>query len=447
MNASADPHKYERSIQAFYSAFYTLGDHTFATNTITMDEVQADQQIQLDDIRVNFDTYAIYFSSPTGLAPTKGSQCTPYLIPETMKQPLTIGVSKDPKTLTYYAVKLKARAKLLFNPWGSDGIELKAYAAAQPFGSRIGPALTIDSWVRKNAKANIPISNASSTGAPPMKPLEQVPNLPISEGDTLDLGWNTTEVLGTLVNAAFPVANNGVHTITESDLARGYQLAMAPNPYEGKFYNIPNDLATDQGHYDPSHKFSPGIFDDSRAAILWAPVAPPDNPGGVDGEIQSDITDLFSNAGPDAAALKSTLKAQIGKYINDIKSQDLSACGKAKLAQNLDDSDCESFNMVRITNPLKPRPVASGANTSGLLNLPDWFMPHKAEEVLTSWNHPNDPPMPGDPGRMGYSVKFVAFDALINRRLPTDSATQTKFDNPPGTGDDEALYDMKAIEH
>ncbi len=51
-----------------------------------------------------------------------------------------LGFYKNPKVVTYYAVKGKARYHGLLNPF-RRAIEISAYAAAKPFGGRIGPAL------------------------------------------------------------------------------------------------------------------------------------------------------------------------------------------------------------------------------------------------------------------------------------------------------------------
>ncbi|EQC45323.1 Tad domain-containing protein [Bacteriovorax sp. Seq25_V] len=53
-----------------------------------------------------------------------------------------IGFMKNPQVLTYYAIKGEAKFIGLLNPFIRDGgINLKAYAAAKPYGGRIGPAL------------------------------------------------------------------------------------------------------------------------------------------------------------------------------------------------------------------------------------------------------------------------------------------------------------------
>lgn len=54
-----------------------------------------------------------------------------------------MGFSKNPELLTYYAVEGESDFTGLFYPFLNDqqGITLKTYAAAKPFGGRIGPAL------------------------------------------------------------------------------------------------------------------------------------------------------------------------------------------------------------------------------------------------------------------------------------------------------------------
>lgn len=54
-----------------------------------------------------------------------------------------MGFTKNPEVLTYYAVKAESKFIGLFFPTGvsNSGIKLTAYAAAKPFGGRIGPKL------------------------------------------------------------------------------------------------------------------------------------------------------------------------------------------------------------------------------------------------------------------------------------------------------------------
>lgn len=52
-----------------------------------------------------------------------------------------MGFVKNPEVLTYYAVKGESQFVGLFNPFASEAIKLTAYAAAKPFGGRIGPMI------------------------------------------------------------------------------------------------------------------------------------------------------------------------------------------------------------------------------------------------------------------------------------------------------------------
>lgn len=49
------------------------------------------------------------------------------------------GFAKNPDVVTYYAVKGEAKYRGLLNPFSDNLITIKAYAAALPFGGRIGP--------------------------------------------------------------------------------------------------------------------------------------------------------------------------------------------------------------------------------------------------------------------------------------------------------------------
>jgi hypothetical protein len=52
-----------------------------------------------------------------------------------------LGFYKNPDVVTYYAIKGEAEFVGMFNPFNTDTVKLTAYAAAKPFGGRIGPML------------------------------------------------------------------------------------------------------------------------------------------------------------------------------------------------------------------------------------------------------------------------------------------------------------------
>src|SRR5690606_19908182 len=94
-----------------------------------------------------------------------------------------------PEVLTYYAVKGEANYIGLFYPFGDreKGISLKAYAAAKPFGGRVGPMLFAPDAGRQSVRPRMPdsaqarsnnyISGLSTTG------LTFKPGMPIPLGN------------------------------------------------------------------------------------------------------------------------------------------------------------------------------------------------------------------------------------------------------------------------
>ena len=78
-----------------------------------------------------------------------------------------MGFVKNPDILTYYAIEARAKFIGLFNPFaGDDGHVLTAYAAAKPFGGRIGPMLfdVSDGKIVKSRSAENRLSSAYISG-------------------------------------------------------------------------------------------------------------------------------------------------------------------------------------------------------------------------------------------------------------------------------------------
>lgn len=152
---------YERTIQAYLSAYNNLpkvNDNGIFSD-ITMQELIPDHSNQdpspgltNEPILAKFNditTVANFANSVlTGNTASPGSGNTPSenmagsceQTREARKIPMfPLGIAKDPSIPTYYAIKLKAKARLLFSPFGEDGtVTLTAYSAAKPFGSRLG---------------------------------------------------------------------------------------------------------------------------------------------------------------------------------------------------------------------------------------------------------------------------------------------------------------------
>ena len=109
---------------------------------------------------------------------------------------------KNPDYLTYYAVQGQARWRGLFNPFSND-IVLTAYAAAKPFGGRIGPQIFDVSDERiirpRTTRKSSPYISALNTGSfkdingQPVAAGQYAPGfpVPINAGDDNDKFWMT----------------------------------------------------------------------------------------------------------------------------------------------------------------------------------------------------------------------------------------------------------------
>lgn len=422
LQKSPDPWANERTIDAFLSAYYTLGTGNFPdASQISMDELlpQGDTNLlDLKEIPASFDTYAIWYDTTD---PGSGASvqniggnivplnCTPKLQPVSIRK-VVLGVYKNPKTLTYYAVRLRATAHLLFSPWGD--VELTAYAAARPFGSRIGPVLQPSDLTWPNIKPAM-LGITGSNGNANINLMQAIPNLPIAaptDNTTNGFGWASKEVLGTMLQQGFPLAASNPNTqVTSTMMNKAYQIAMAPNPYESANYNIPNDLPGESTHL-------PNNFDSNGRMTLWAPITSPANPGAATADLQNALNDILPPADavdPNSQSLRRALANDIGNYVQQLQSGTPGENGETMNTVQLGDP----FNIHVSSAP--PQPI----------QLPNWLMIQKQEDAMTSWNYANDAAdHPKNPrvGRLGYSVKFVSFASLLNpTEVDSSGATAT----------------------
>lgn len=410
LQTSVDPVANERTIQAFLSAFYTLGNHTFPSETISMDELlpgssSAASLIQLQNINQKIGIYAIDFPGLT--ADTSSQACNATLVPISLAKEMTVGVYKDPTILTYYAVRLKATARVLFSPFGD--IEMKAYAAAQPFGSRIGPA---------PQNVQFGTSTSAADNSPPL------PNLPVGEDDAASQGsgWDKQEVIRAMYGFLTAGGAGASGTITADDMERAYQPAMAPNPWEANRYSIINDLNDDA--------FVRNFGTDQNAAF-WAPVFAPDKLSKLHDSVTGAVNSLFGsvtgNTGTGGiSAIQQTLQAGIENYVSS-----LLPAGKGE--------NGEGVNIVRIKNPFV---IINGGIPTPISGDPKIFLTDP-QKLKSSWNEVNDGNF-RKTGRVGYSVKFVSFDSLTKHKLSTDG--QTSWTNALPTSE-ESDQDILFLKH
>lgn len=150
----------ERLIKAFYSGFRNLGngDDNEMKYSFTLSEiapqpvfdpketsasnllVKAPYEKPWVDLKLMMINYAIFYSAMIPRADSKTSGACDISRVAIPVPGYPLGFYKNPDVLTYYAVKGEAEFVGMFNPFGK-AVKLQAYAAAKPFGGRIGPML------------------------------------------------------------------------------------------------------------------------------------------------------------------------------------------------------------------------------------------------------------------------------------------------------------------
>ena len=409
---STDPPSKERSIQAFLSAYYTLGNHTFPSDQVFMDELQSPTQLVLNELSSKFDTWAIDMEVTPN---PDGADCMARQVPVSIPQQLTLGVSKDPKALTYYAVRLRGKAKILFSPFGD--VDLTAYSAARPFGSRIGPSDASFSYA-----ATLPQASAASTYS------GQMPNLPVNKGETAGTGagWDTKDVLGAMYQAlGIGVAGGSIsNVITQDMLNRAYSFAMAPNPWEANQYNIFNDFENNDSFIKN--------FDSNEQAAIWAPIFPPDERARDSRKIQAAVRGLFApstSLGTSSAGIFSALQDSISDSLENYISNTLTQPGGGE--------NGETQMVAILSNPFKT-PVISGRSENVRSASGISIDTSNPLNYKTSWSQANRSDLRTQ-GRVGYSVKFVSFDSLIHQKTDTDlggNQPQNRLNSDTSTDND-----------
>ncbi len=323
--------------------------------------------------------------------------------------------------MTYYGVRLQAKANVLFSPFGT--MELKAYAAAQPFGSRIGPQLTDDDYLIKDTKPTLKINN-DSTG---FHINNALPNLAMRKDDGgagKGSGFNTDGVLGTLFEG-FKDADGKLESVDLAAIVKATHLAMVPNPYEGNKYNIMSDPGTDSFVQN---------FDNTGVGAFWAPVFPPGK-GDNSAEIISIVEGLIGEAGPDSDKFKAGVIKNLNEYLAQLKQGQGEAVNPAA-AQSVG----EGFNIVRLQDPLRPLGLRKDTPP---LSLGNGLSSTDPKEIKTSWNGVLNGAFRAE-GRIGYSVKFVSFESLSTKKQKTNDATTWSNDLD---ADDEFQQDLQFIRH
>lgn len=439
-----DRSKHERSIQAYLSAFHTLGGSLKASKGHVFDSIKdivmteflptgedvegvTKRILSLIPISVNFEAYALdQVLKPDGSCEGEANQIK--------VRDFIVGYYKDPAILTYYAIRLKAKANILFSPF-RGGITLKAYAAAQPFGSRIGPQVRniSDAGMGFVAPGLKPKFGFSLAG-----PVNGVPNLPVkarSQDGNTNLGWFNGTVIAELSKA---FQTPGQRSIDMSAYLSAMQDAMAPNPFEAGLYNIPNDVQTEKIEGQPTDG-DPFIsyFDKSMTYAIWAPITPP---GKSKAEAKDQIIAMVDANIKDDRQREMFIRT-FDNYLLQLENRQ----GEFLPGHSQTDfKPRETYNVYRMSDPF--RKVVKDKIIPIELAAEIMISPEQTRKINSSWNDVKDKKYIAR-GRTGYSVKFVSFESLNSGNLVADSGGNTMLNMIKSGLDGEAEADVEKILH
>lgn len=327
------------------------------------------------------------------------------------------GVTKDPSVITYYAVRLEAKARLLFSPFGGNGVvTLSAYSAAKPFGSRVGKHLNPEgspdgALKMMMGQGSIGRAYAAGGGGTIVDAVDLItgfsptfPNVLVKDGDTNtnDQGFTTNEHLGYIRGA--------VTTLQRLDF--GPRLAGAYAPWEIGYYNPPANFQMDViGKFEDNPVFGGKYFS------LVAPIFPVNGSNGGDLRFIKDR--VLANLVGDADDAGTTSGADFLPFLNYIMDDSKFAI----LTDYLSTSRETIFHYI--PDPLltdEPDLAAYARAVGAKWTVAGMSDPYKRQ--LTSWNTQKtsaDGPelnieanseLGPDMGRSGYSVRFVSFASL-----------------------------------
>jgi hypothetical protein len=285
---------------------------------------------------------------------TVGSDINRKIVTKAEDKKMIVGVSKDQNTVTYYALRLTSRPNLIYLPEHWEPV-LIAYAAAKPFGARIGPHFSDDPSRPPDERMfdrHMVLANQAGLTPPP--------NFSFRDNDT------------------FGMASAG-----QMDLFKRYTPA-------GKAEESQYPTATDQNpnHYGLLSVRSPNHFESMRYSIFTDPTKHSFGEGDVnvfetfrypDGVENSPFDPIFE---PDQGIRRSTLFSTSTPTLNGL------------------DIDGAANDMTIDLLTLKNDP--QGKNSARA----------NAQQTRTAWC--NDTEFEKDWGRVGYSVKLVSMNQLVS---------------------------------
>ncbi len=301
---------------------------------------------------------------------------------------MVASLNKDQTIVTYFAVKLSSKPRMLFMPqaWIDAAFPtLQAFAAAKPFGSRVGPDVAADQLV--------PIPNRPGNN-------NRMVNFSFRPGD--NLGIMNTKIMAML---------DALHPFNQVGRPQGEQNAGWPDPQKGPDLRLALRAIT-----------APTIFDslmytifpnperqDDWAEPEYAQVLYPDYLEASNGNNQ-----IVDTNQPRTPAYYPTTGQQQGQGWIPVHADNIGRrYGNIAYAE-----EGPASHAVELATGL---PIIGGKERE--------FGFADRDLVNSGWAPE------GRRGRIGYSVKFISFDALMRTMVVRDAnGTNGPIRNPP-TGD------------
>jgi hypothetical protein len=384
---------YQRTIQAFQSARHNLNPNVFSLDDIYMTELQNREQLKLNPIEVDFDSFfhRIYASNPNN--PDICSVITEKI--PVLKLP--VGVTWD-GGMVHYAVRVRAKAKMF--PF-TEGFEMEAVAATKPFGSRIGP---------KSISFTDSIPSCGRFPTPGPAPGCSTPNLPISTtGNVSTLSPTYLESLHQVIRTL------GNNKYTVPGFRAGLQAATAPNPVEiGQYTILPPPPKPEEEKWE----FIPYWNPDSNASkSVYRFYAPLFEDGG---DVKQKAIEFIDRA------FAPVQLSGTGSQYQSFNPQQINSFLKGALLPYLETKLTAPKTVM--TNGLYQAELAESMTFAaielpadkGLVQSPNKFWLTNGNEIRTSWgpNHTrtSSTDYKARP-RFGYSVKFVSFENLKSQGM------------------------------
>jgi hypothetical protein len=331
------------------------------------------------------------------------------------------GIAKDPQIPTYYAVRLQAKARLLFSPFGSDGtVTLSAYSAAKPFGSRVGKDLLREpenfmvsfGKLRSADVYQRGLGNAFASA---------FPNVLVAEDDTAseNQGFIRSAHLGYLSQAVRATGN----------IALGARLAGAYAPWEVGFYTPP---ASYNG--DVIGKFEDNPIYEGKWFQLKAPIFPVNGSSTDLSFIRERVAQFLATDLQDRIRMADVMAFLSGTILSDPSFASLFGY---LLSENLveyhnipDPLLTDQPDLIAFARGVGTRFTVAGRNDAYRRQLTSWN--NQKTAVDTDLGIESNSELGVDTGRSGYSVRFVSFNSLSRGGRATNDPSQggLTWENP-----------------